>query len=92
MSGHVSFKAGERYLPTVNIVQHFDNNKQVTVGQFIPEGPGQRMCEEYEGCLELNESLIRWPGNTKPTDGRQGSPRNTFILFSLFIVLSLMSL
>jgi hypothetical protein len=72
ISGQVIFKEGERYLPTVNILQHFAGGSPVTVGQFVPVNPGETKCTLYEGCLTLYEALIKWPGGTRPTDGRPG--------------------
>ena len=66
-SGRVIFRDGERYLPTVEMAQHFPS-RVVKVGRVIPNM--YRPCGESKRCLEMNETSILWPGGSRPTDGR----------------------
>ncbi|XP_068721735.1 uncharacterized protein [Montipora capricornis] len=67
VSGPVSFSKGERYLPTVEIKQHFPS-KVVTVGYVQPNMKGQ--CGKNRSCFTINETSIYWPKGIRPTDGR----------------------
>lgn len=67
VSGRVQFRDGERYLPTVEMKQHFPN-RVMTVGCVHPNMYG--MCGENRHCLTMNESSIHWPSGSRPTDGR----------------------
>ena len=69
VSGRVIFRDGERYLPTVEMNQHF-TNRVVMVGRVVPDT--LEVCEGNRGCLQLKESYIEWPGGSRPFDGRQG--------------------
>ena len=69
VSGRVTFKEGERYLPIVEFRQVFPGNRR-TVGRFVPVENGT--CKKDWRCLSINESWITWPGGNRPTDGTQG--------------------
>ena len=69
VSGPVSFSEGERYLPTVEIKQHFPS-KVETVGYVQPNMKGQ--CGKNRSCFTINETSIYWPQGIRPTDGRPG--------------------
>ena len=69
VSGRVTFKEGERYLPIVEFRQVFPGNRR-TVGRFVPVENGT--CKKDWRCLSINESRITWPGGNRPTDGTQG--------------------
>ncbi|XP_029195937.2 uncharacterized protein LOC114961433 isoform X2 [Acropora millepora] len=67
VSGRVLFSDGERYLPTVEIKQHFPS-RVVTVGSVHPNIKGQ--CGNNRRCLAINEMSIYWPQGIVPSDGR----------------------
>ena len=69
VSGRVLFSDGERYLPTVEIKQHFPS-RVVTVGSVHPNIKGQ--CGNNRRCLAINEMSIYWPQGIVPSDGRPG--------------------
>ena len=81
VSGRVLFRDGERYLPTVEIKQHFPS-RVVTVGCVHPNLYG--LCGKNRGCLTMNETSIYWPRGTRPTDGRSGKCCVTFSYTALF--------
>ena len=69
VSGRVQFRDGERYLPTIEIRQHFPS-RVVRVGCVHPNLDG--VCDKSRNCLTVNETIIHWPAGGRPSDGRSG--------------------
>lgn len=83
VSGRVQFRDGERYLPTIEIRQHFPS-RVVRVGCVHPNLDG--VCGKSRNCLTVNETIIHWPAGGRPSDGRSGKFCCSVALFCLLKV------